>query len=127
MLWKCKVFKVIDCPKNQKVIWNQWVFDAKPDEWKKACLVVKGFSQVKRSDFDQIFLPVVCFETVQLMLGLAAFEDWYISGLDVKSIYLYGKLNEEIYMEQPEGFKFPDKKIRSCASDAHSTDWNRLD
>ena len=41
------------------------------------------------------------------MLGLAAFEDWCISRLDVKSMYLYGELNEEIYMEQPEGFKIP--------------------
>ena len=41
------------------------------------------------------------------MLGLAALKDWYISGLDVKSTYLYGKLDEEIYMEQLEGFKIP--------------------
>ena len=47
------------------------------------------------------------FETVWLMLGLAALEDWYISGLDVKSTYLYGELNKEIYMEQLEGFKIP--------------------
>ena len=47
------------------------------------------------------------FETVQLMLGLAALEVWYISQLDVKSAYLYGKLDKEIYIEQPEGFKIP--------------------
>ena len=44
MLQKHKVYKVVDHLKDQKVIWNQWVFDAKPDRWKKACLVVKGFS-----------------------------------------------------------------------------------
>jgi len=47
------------------------------------------------------------FETVCLMLVLAALENWYITGLDVQSAYLYGKLNEEIYMEQPEGFAVP--------------------
>ena len=41
------------------------------------------------------------------MLALAALEDWYITGLDVRSAYLYGKLDEEIYMEQPEGFAAP--------------------
>ena len=41
------------------------------------------------------------------MLALAALEDWYITGLDVCSAYLYGKLDEEIYMEQPEGFAAP--------------------
>ena len=41
------------------------------------------------------------------MLALAALEDWYITGLDVRSAYLYGKLDEDIYMEQPEGFAAP--------------------
>ena len=68
---------------------------------------MKGFSQVEGSNFNQIFSLVLYFETVQLMLGLAALKDWYISGLDVKSTYLYGKLDEEIYMEQLEGFKIP--------------------
>jgi len=79
----------------------------KSDGRKKAHLVVKGFSQVKGLDFDQAFSPVVRFETVHLMLALTALENWYIIGLDVWSAYLYGKLNEEIYMEQPKGFAVP--------------------
>ena len=66
--------------------------------------MAKGFSQVEGLDFDQIFSPVVHFETVRLILALAALEGWTISRLDVKSAYLYGTLDEEIYMEQPEGF-----------------------
>ena len=58
-------------------------------------------------DFDQVFSPVVRFETVHLMLVLAALENWYIIGLDVRSAYLYGKLDKEIYMEQPKGFAVP--------------------
>ena len=57
--------------------------------------------------FSQVFSPVVHFETVCLMLALAALENWYITGLDIWSAYLYGKLDEEIYMEQPEGFAAP--------------------
>ena len=79
----------------------------KSDGHKKACLVAKGFSQVKGLDFNQVFSPVMCFETVRLMLALAALENWYITGLDVQSTYLYGKLDKEIYMEQPEGFAVP--------------------
>jgi len=79
----------------------------KLDGRKKACLVAKGFSQVEGLDFDQVFSPVVRFETVRLMLALATLENWYITGLDVQSAYLYGKLNEEIYMEQPKGFAVP--------------------
>ena len=101
------VYDLVDRPKGRKVIKNRWVFDVKSDGRKKARLVAKGFSQVEGEDFDKIFSPVVRFETVRLILALAALEDWHISGLDVRSAYLYGKLEEEIYMEQPEGFRKP--------------------
>lgn len=101
------VYNLVDRPKGQKVVKNRWVFDVKTDGRKKARLVAKGFSQVEGKDFDKIFSPVVRFETVRLIIALAALEDWHISGLDVRSAYLYGKLEEEIYMDQPEGFRKP--------------------
>ena len=107
MLRKRKVFELVNRPRDRKVIKNRWVFDVKSDGRKKARLVAKGFSQVKGLDFDQVFSPVVQFETVQLMLALTVLEDWYITGLDIHSAYLYGKLDKEIYMEQPEGFAAP--------------------
>ena len=107
MLHKHKVFELVDHPRDQKVIKNRWVFNVKLDGHKKAHLVVKGFSQVEGLDFDQVFSLVVRFETVCLMLALAMLENWYITGLDVWSTYLYGQLNKEIYMEQPKGFAVP--------------------
>ncbi|PIL30269.1 hypothetical protein GSI_07447 [Ganoderma sinense ZZ0214-1] len=101
------VYDLVDRPKGRKVVKNRWVFDVKTDGRKKARLVAKGFSQVEGEDFDKIFSPVVRFETVRLIMALAALEDWHISGLDVRSTYLYGKLDEEIYLEQPEGFRIP--------------------
>ena len=91
--------------KGRKLIKNHWVFDRKTDGRKKAHLVAKGFSQIEGIDFNEVFSPVVHFETVRLMLALSALENWYITGLDVKSAFLYGELDEELYMEQPEGFK----------------------
>ena len=60
-------------------------------------------------DYDQVFSPVVRFETVRLIISMAALENWHMHGLDICNAYLYGELDEEIYMEQPEGFSVPGK------------------
>src|ERR1700710_1348075 len=79
----------------------------KSDGRKKACLVAQGFSQVEGKEFDweEVFSPVIWYETVRLTLALAALEDWHMSFLDVKLAYLYGKLSKEIYMKQHPGYK----------------------
>ena len=85
----------------------------KPDSCKCACLVAKGFSQVKGVDFEKIFSPVVRFETVQLMLALTTLENWHIKSLDVHSAYLYGKLTKKIYIKQPKGFRVPGQEHKA--------------
>ena len=82
----------------------RWVFDIKGDDQKKARLVAQGFSQAEGIDYNKLFSPVVWFESMHLMLALAALHNWYMMGVDVHTAYLYGKLDEEIYMHQPEGF-----------------------
>jgi len=109
-LKKRNVYELADLPPGCKAIKNRWVFDLKSDGCKKACLVTKGFSQIEGLDFDEIFSPVVQFESVRTILVLAALEKWKIEGLDVKSAFLYGTLDEELYMEQPQGFKVPGNK-----------------
>jgi len=106
-LKKRNVYELADLPPGRKAIKNCWVFDLKSDGWKKAHLVAKGFSQIEGLDFDEIFSPVVQFELVRTILALAVLEKWKIEGLDVKSAFLYGTLDEELYMEQPQGFKVP--------------------
>jgi len=79
ILTKRHVFDMVVRPRGCRVIKNRWVFDVKPYGRKRARLVAKGFSQVEGKDFDQIFSPVVRFETVRLILALAALEGWYLS------------------------------------------------
>ena len=101
---KHEVFELTDLPNGHKTIGCRWVFDIKGDGRNKARLVTQGFSQVEGVDYNELFSPVVCFESVRLMLALAALHNWYIMGVDVHIAYLYRKLDEEIYMCQPKGF-----------------------
>ncbi|KAD4384758.1 hypothetical protein E3N88_24926 [Mikania micrantha] len=56
-------------------------------------------------DYDEVFAPVTRLENVRLVLGLAAYEGWLVHHLDVKTAFLYGELNEEVFVKQPEGFE----------------------
>ncbi|KAF7785108.1 hypothetical protein Agabi119p4_1273 [Agaricus bisporus var. burnettii] len=106
-LKKRNVYELVDLPKGRRAIKNRWVFNQKGDGRLRARLVAKGFSQVEGIDFDELFSPVVRYETARLLFGVTALEDWDMFSVDVKTAYLYGKLDEEIYMQQPEGFKIP--------------------
>ena len=109
-LRKRQVFDLVDLPKGKKPISNRWVFDIKADSRKRARLVAKGFEQKEGIDYDAIFSPVVRYETVRLMLALGALENWHFEALDVKTAFLYGRLDKEVYMRQPEGFVIRGKK-----------------
>ena len=64
MLKERKVSEVTNCPTDYKIIKNHWVFDVKTNSCKHACLVANGFSQMEGVNYDQIFSPVVQFETM---------------------------------------------------------------
>ena len=68
------------------------MFNIKPDGRYQSCLVTKGFSQVEGIDFDELFSPVVCYETVQLLLAIAILKDLDIQSINIKIAYLYGVL-----------------------------------
>ncbi|CAN1245512.1 Retrovirus-related Pol polyprotein from transposon TNT 1-94 [Linum grandiflorum] len=103
-------FELVKLPKGKRALKNKWVFKIKHEEHNiqprfKARLVVKGFSQRKGIDFDEIFSPVVKMTSIRTVLGLAASLNLEVEQMDVKTAFLHGDLEEEIYMEQPEGFK----------------------
>ena len=65
---------------------------------------MNGFAQRKGVDFNEIFSPVVKMQTIHLVLGMAAAWDLELEELNVKLAFLHGAIEEELYMEQPEGF-----------------------
>nr|GEU46431.1 putative ribonuclease H-like domain-containing protein [Tanacetum cinerariifolium] len=74
----------------------------------KARLVTQGYTQEERIDYDEVFVPVARIEAIRLFLAYASFKDFVVYQMDVKSAFLYGKIEEEVYICQPPGFEDPD-------------------
>jgi hypothetical protein len=96
-------------PAGHKAIGLKWVYKVKRDPEgaivkHKARLVAKGYSQRKGVDFEEVVAPVARMETVRLFLALAAHSGWEVHHMDVKSAFLNGELEEEVYVAQPPGY-----------------------
>lgn len=97
-------------PKNRKIIKGRWVFKVKtlPDgsiSKYKARFVAKGYTQEEGVDYDQTFLPTGKPSSLRLIIALASQRNWVIHQMDAVAAFLNSDLGEEIYLEQPEGFK----------------------
>ena len=80
---------------------------------------MKGFSQKKGIDFEEIFSSAVKMSSIRIVLGLAASLNLEIEQFDVKTDFLHGDLEEERYMEQPEGFNDKGKEELVCKLKKH--------
>ena len=112
-------WEITDCPSGCKPVGCKWIFKKKlkPDgtiEKYKARLVAKGFTQKEGEDFFDTYSPVARITTIRVLLALAASHGLHIHQMDVKTAFLYGELEEEIYMEQPDGFKIPGEENKVC-------------
>ena len=118
-MYENKVWTLVDLPDDRQAIENKWIFKKKTDAdgnvtVYKARLVVKGFRQVQGVDYDETFSPIAKLKSVQIMLAIAAFYDYEIWQMDVKTAFLNGYLKEELYMMQPEGFVDPKGANKVC-------------
>ncbi|GJY13015.1 putative ribonuclease H-like domain-containing protein [Tanacetum coccineum] len=100
-------------PNGKRAIGTKWVFRNKKDERgivikNKARLVAQGYTQEEGIDYDKVFAPVARIEAIRLFLAYASFKDFVVYQMDVKSAFLYGKIEEEAYICQPPGFEDPD-------------------
>ncbi|GJW52170.1 putative ribonuclease H-like domain-containing protein [Tanacetum coccineum] len=107
-----KVWVLVDLPYGKKVIGTKWVFRNKRDERSivvknKARLVVQGFRQEEGIDYDEVFAPITRIKAIRLFLAFASYMGFTVYQMDVKSAFLYGTIEEEVYVHQPLGFVDP--------------------
>ncbi|GJR99639.1 retrovirus-related pol polyprotein from transposon TNT 1-94 [Tanacetum coccineum] len=103
------VWKLVPQPKNMKIIGTNWVFRNKLDEngivsRNKARLVAQGYNQQECIDYDETYAPVARLESIRILLAYACALDFKLFQMDVKSAFLNGFINEEVYVAQPSGF-----------------------
>ncbi|GJY27268.1 putative ribonuclease H-like domain-containing protein, partial [Tanacetum coccineum] len=108
-----QVWVLVDLPHGMKVIGTKWVYRNKRDERgvvvrNKARLVAQGYTQEEGIDYDEVFAPVARIEAIRLFLAFASFMGFIVYQMDVKSAFLYGTIDEEVYVSQPPGFVDPD-------------------
>ncbi|GJX75306.1 retrotransposon protein, putative, ty1-copia subclass [Tanacetum coccineum] len=107
-----EVWDLVELPPNGKTVGSKWLFKKKTDmdgavHTYKARLVAKGYTQTPRIDYEETFSPVADIRAIRILIAIAAFYDYEIWQMDVKTAFLNGYLSEEVYMEQPEGCKNP--------------------
>ena len=113
-LKKNNPWKLVSLPKGNKLMGCKWVFsikykvDRSIDRY-KARLVAKGFTQTYDVDHVETFSPVAKLNTIRVLLSLVANLDWPLHQLDMKNAFLYGDLDEEVYMDIPPGYIGPVK------------------
>ncbi|GJW84670.1 putative ribonuclease H-like domain-containing protein [Tanacetum coccineum] len=108
-----KVWVLVDLPKGHRAIGTKWVYRNKKDERgivirNKARLVAQGHTQEEGIDYDEVFAPVARIEAIRIFLAYASYMGFTVYQMDVKSAFLYGQIEEEVYVCQPPGFKDPD-------------------
>lgn len=118
-LMRNDTWSLVQLPSGRVPIGCKWIYKKKEDSSGnvsrfKARLVAQGFSQRYGVDYDAVFAPVASQATLRILLTVAGYKKMAVRHLDVKSAYLHGKLQDEIYMQQPKGFVVPGKEKFVC-------------
>nr|GEW61249.1 hypothetical protein [Tanacetum cinerariifolium] len=114
-----EVWVLVELSPNGKTVGSKWLFKKKTEmdgnvRIYKARLVAKGYTQTPGIDYEETFTPVADIRAIRILIAIAAYYDYEIWQIDVKTAFLNGYLNEEVYMEQPEGFVNPKYPNRVC-------------
>ncbi|KAK1662420.1 hypothetical protein QYE76_050579 [Lolium multiflorum] len=113
------VWDLVEVPNDAKRVGSKWIYKTKYDpkgniERFKARLVAKGFTQREGIDYNETFSPVSSKDSFRIVMALVAHFDLELHQMDVKTAFLNGDLDEDVYMTQPEGFVVEGKEHLAC-------------
>jgi hypothetical protein len=113
------VWDVVPIPKEKSVVSSKWIFKTKhvadgSIEKYKARFVAQGFYQKEGINYKETFTPVARYTSIRVVISIATVMKWKVHQMDVKMTFLNGVIEEEIYMEQPQGFETHDREMHVC-------------
>ena len=118
-MYSNQVWDLVKAPNGIKPVGCKWVYKRKKGidgkvETFKSRLVAKGYTQKEGIDYDETFSPVAMLKSIKILLFIAAHYDYEIWQMDVKTAFLNGNLEEELYMMQLEGFIAKNQEHMVC-------------
>ena len=126
---KNQTWELFPRPKSKNIVGTKWVFKNKFNEYaqviiNKARLVCKGYAQVEGVDLEETFSPVARLEAIIMFLAYSCYRNFKVYQMDVKYAFLNGNLEEEDYIDQPEGFLLSEKG-GLCLQTKEGTLWSQ--
>jgi hypothetical protein len=118
-IMKNDVWEIVPRPKEKSVVTSKWVYkikhvaDRSVDKY-KARFIARGFSQKEGEDYDKTFAPVARYTSIRAIISLSASMGWSLHQMDVKTAFLNGEIEEEVYIEQPQGFEVHSRDTHVC-------------
>jgi hypothetical protein len=116
---KNDVWDIVPRPEGKSVVTSKWIYkiehatDGSVEKY-KARFVARGFSQVEGIDYEEIFAPATRYTSIHTIIALAASMGGRLHQMDVKTTFLNGEIEEEVYIEQPDGFVIHEQKSHVC-------------
>jgi hypothetical protein len=116
---KNDVWDIVSRPEGKFVVTSKWIYkinhatDGSVKKYKTR-FVARGFSQVEGIDYEETFAPVARYTSIRTIIALAASMGWKLHQMDVKTTLINDEIEEEVYIEQPEGFVIHNEKSHVC-------------
>jgi hypothetical protein len=116
---KNDIWEIVPRPNSKDVVSSRWLFKIKhvadgSIEKYKARFVARGFSKKERIDYEETFAPIARYTSIRTIISLVAKMKWKLHQMDVKTTFLNGVIEEEVYIEKPQGFEVEDRKSHVC-------------